>query len=42
MADLKTNAHLFRYDSNYGIFLARSHVGDGAMKVDGRNRRTEP
>ena len=20
MADLKTNAHLFRYDSNYGVY----------------------
>ena len=37
MADLKTNAHLFRYDSTYGIYPGTVEVGDGAMKVDGRN-----
>ena len=37
MADLKTNAHLFRYDSTYGIFPGKIDVGDGALKIDGRN-----
>jgi len=37
MADLKTNAHLFRYDSTYGIYPGKIELGDGAMKVDGRN-----
>ena len=37
MADLKTNAHLFRYDSTYGIFPGTIDVGDGRMKVDGRD-----
>ncbi len=37
MADLKTNAHLFRYDSNYGVYPGTVEVGDGAMKVDGRD-----
>ena len=37
MADLKTNAHLFRYDSTYGIYPGKVELGDGAMKVDGRN-----
>ena len=36
MADLKTNAHLFRYDSTYGIYPGTIELGDGAMKVDGR------
>jgi glyceraldehyde 3-phosphate dehydrogenase len=37
MADVKTNAHLFRYDSTYGIYPGTVEAGDGAMKVDGRN-----
>jgi glyceraldehyde 3-phosphate dehydrogenase len=37
MADLKTNAHLFRYDSNYGIYPGKIETGDAAMKVDGRS-----
>lgn len=36
MADLKTNAHLFRYDSTYGIYPGKVETGDGAMKIDGR------
>lgn len=37
MADLKTNAHLFRYDSTYGIYPGKIELGDGVMKVDGRH-----
>ena len=36
MADLKTNAHLFRYDTTYGIFPGKLEVGEGAMQVDGQ------
>jgi glyceraldehyde-3-phosphate dehydrogenase/erythrose-4-phosphate dehydrogenase len=28
MADLQTNAHLFRYDSTYGIFPGQIETGD--------------
>jgi glyceraldehyde 3-phosphate dehydrogenase len=35
MADLQTNAHLFRYDSTYGIFPGRIEVGEGFLKIDG-------
>jgi glyceraldehyde 3-phosphate dehydrogenase len=31
MADLKTNAHLFRYDSTYGIFPGKIEAGEGAQ-----------
>jgi glyceraldehyde 3-phosphate dehydrogenase len=34
MADLKTNAHLFRYDSNYGVFAGKVETGEGLLKVD--------
>ena len=37
MADLKTNAHLFRYDTTYGIFPGKSEIGEGVMRVDGQN-----
>ncbi len=36
MADLKTNAHLFRYDSTYGIYPGKVECADGAMNVDGQ------
>ena len=36
MADVKTNAHLFRYDSTYGVYPGNVETGDGMMKVDGR------
>lgn len=35
MADLHTNAHLFRYDSTYGIFPGKIETGEGVMKIDG-------
>src|SRR5574339_43459 len=37
MADLKTNAHLFRYDSTYGVFPGKVEIGEGIMRVDGNN-----
>ncbi len=37
MADLPTNAHLFRYDSTYGIFPGTVEVGEGILKIDGNN-----
>jgi glyceraldehyde 3-phosphate dehydrogenase len=37
MADLQTNAHLFRYDSTYGIFPGKIEVGEGFLKIDGAN-----
>ena len=37
MADLKTNAHLFRYDSTYGIFPGKVEIGEGIMRVEGKN-----
>ena len=37
MADLKTNVHLFRYDSTYGVFPGTVEAGDGVMKINGKN-----
>jgi glyceraldehyde 3-phosphate dehydrogenase len=37
MADLQTNAHLFRYDSTYGIYPGKVEVGEGVLKIDDRN-----
>jgi glyceraldehyde 3-phosphate dehydrogenase len=37
MADLKTNAHLFRYDSTYGIFPGKVEIGEGMIRLDGKN-----
>jgi glyceraldehyde 3-phosphate dehydrogenase len=34
MADLQTNAHLFRYDSTYGIFPGQIETGEGVLKID--------
>jgi glyceraldehyde 3-phosphate dehydrogenase len=36
MADLKTKAHLFRYDSTYGIYPGTVETSDATMTVDGR------
>jgi glyceraldehyde 3-phosphate dehydrogenase (phosphorylating) len=35
MADLQTNAHLFRYDSTYGIFPGKVEIGEGFLTIDG-------
>ncbi|HSE86417.1 MAG TPA: type I glyceraldehyde-3-phosphate dehydrogenase [Candidatus Binatia bacterium] len=37
MADLPTNAHLFRYDSTYGIFPGKVEIGEGILRIDGLN-----
>jgi glyceraldehyde 3-phosphate dehydrogenase len=34
MADLQTNAHLLRYDSNYGKYPGKVEVGEGVLNVD--------
>ncbi len=34
--DTKTNAHLFKYDSNYGIFPGKVEAGEGELTVDGK------
>ena len=34
--EAKTNAHLFKYDSNYGIFHGTVEVVNGGLSVDGR------
>ena len=37
MADLHTNAHLFRYDTTYGVFPGKVEVGEGVLNIDGWN-----
>jgi glyceraldehyde 3-phosphate dehydrogenase len=37
MADLKTNAHLFRYDTNYGVYPGKLEIGEGILKIDGHD-----
>ncbi len=39
LADARTNAHLFKYDSNYGIFPGKVEVQGDQMFVDGRTIR---
>jgi len=34
--DTKTNAHLFKYDSNYGIYPGTVVAGEGELIVDGK------
>jgi len=36
LTDAKTNAHLLKYDSNYGIFPAHIEARDDAVLVDGQ------
>ena len=36
LGPLDTMAHLFRYDSNYGVYRGQVEVADGALMVDGR------
>ena len=35
IADLQTNAHLFRHDSNYGAFRGRVEARDGELLIEG-------
>jgi len=37
LTDAKTNAHLFKYDSNYGRYPGTVEAKDGAIAVDGRD-----
>jgi len=37
--DAKTNAHLFKYDSNYGIFPGSVEVVDGNIVINGKTIR---
>ncbi len=36
IGDLKTMAHLLKYDSNYGRFDGKIEVGEGALVIDGK------
>ncbi|HPC30128.1 MAG TPA: type I glyceraldehyde-3-phosphate dehydrogenase [bacterium] len=36
IADVKTNAHLFKYDSNYGIFQGTVEVKDSEIAINGK------
>ncbi len=36
LVDNKTNAHLLKYDSNYGRYPGTVEVGEGGLIVDGR------
>jgi glyceraldehyde 3-phosphate dehydrogenase len=36
LTDPKTNAHLFKYDSNYGIYPGEVSAGADAMMIDGK------
>jgi len=36
LVDTKTNAHLLKYDSNYGRYPGTVEVGDGGLIVDGK------
>jgi glyceraldehyde 3-phosphate dehydrogenase len=46
IGDLKTMAHLLKYDSNYGRFNGTIEVGDGALIVNGKEikvfKETDP
>src|SRR5512136_409855 len=46
IGDLKTMAHLLRYDSNYGRFPGKVEVGDGVLIVNGKSikvfKETDP
>ena len=35
LSDTATNAHLFKYDSNYGVFPGTVEVADGDLVIDG-------
>ena len=40
LADDRTNAHLFKYDTNYGIYPGEVSAGDGAIRIDGHEIRS--
>jgi len=37
LTDTKTNAHLFKYDSSYGIYPGKVEAFSGAIVIDGRS-----
>ena len=39
LTDAKTNAHLFKYDSNYGIYPGKVEAKDDGIVVDGRKTK---
>jgi glyceraldehyde 3-phosphate dehydrogenase len=39
IGDLKTMAHLLKYDSNYGRFQGNVEVGENALMIDGKEVR---
>jgi glyceraldehyde 3-phosphate dehydrogenase len=39
MADPATNAHLFKYDTTYGVFAGSVEAGEGSIRIDGREIR---
>ncbi len=39
LTDPKTNAHLFKYDSNYGVYPGRVEATEGGITVDGHDVR---
>ena len=39
LADAKTNAHLFKYDTNYGIYPGTVEARNGDLTIDGRDVR---
>jgi glyceraldehyde 3-phosphate dehydrogenase len=46
IGDVKTMAHLLKYDSNYGRFNGKVEAGDGALLIDGKQikvfKETDP
>jgi glyceraldehyde 3-phosphate dehydrogenase len=39
LTDTETNAHLLKFDSNYGIFDADIQAGDGSIRINGKEIR---
>ncbi len=39
LTDTKTNAHLLKYDSNYGVYPGKVEAGEDSISVDGRKIR---
>ena len=37
LADAKTNAHLFKYDTNYGIYPGTVEARNGGLAIDGKD-----
>ena len=40
LADPQTNAHLFKYDTNYGVYPGNVHVHDDNLHIDGHEVRS--